>query len=91
MKVAADARTNDRASLFGESATRAIVSTASAETARVLELAAARGVPARVVGRAIENDLRISVDGRVVIDRSVADAERLWAEAIESRFRKRVA
>ena len=56
---------NDAAALFGESASRVIVSVASDDVAEVLELAAAAGVPARVIGQTGGNRLRIAIGGRV--------------------------
>ena len=56
---------NRAAALFGESASRVIVSTAVDLVTEVLERAAAAGVPARVVGRTGGNLLRIAVGGHI--------------------------
>ena len=80
-----------RAALFGESASRVIVSTAVDVVAEVLERAAAAGVPARVVGRTGGNRLRIAVGGHMAVDLTVDEAERAWASALERYFVKRVA
>jgi phosphoribosylformylglycinamidine synthase len=81
----------DVATLFGESASRAIVSVEPSRTTEVLQQAAAAGVPARVIGETGGNRLRIAVAGRVVVDVAVSDAEHVWATAIEQRFARRVA
>jgi phosphoribosylformylglycinamidine synthase len=81
----------DVATLFGESASRAIVSVAPAALDRVLALARAADVPARAIGRTGGPRLRIAVDGRPVIDLAVAEAEYGWATAIERRFERQVA
>jgi phosphoribosylformylglycinamidine synthase subunit PurL len=77
---------NVAASLFGESATRAVISVAADSLADVLGRAAASGVPARVLGRTGGEALRIGVEGRTAIEVSVADAERAWSSAIERRY-----
>ena len=82
---------NRAAALFGESATRVIVSTAADVVTEVLERAAAAGVPARVVGRTGGNLLRIAVAGQIVVDLTVEEAERAWASALDRYFVKRVA
>jgi phosphoribosylformylglycinamidine synthase len=70
------------ATLFGESATRVIVSVAPEATAGVLATAAEAGVPAQRIGRSGGTSLRISVDDEVVIDAGVSDLERRWRGAI---------
>ncbi len=89
--VARDARMNDAAALFGESASRVVVSAAADQVAEVLTRAAAARVPARVIGQTGGNLLRIAVSGRVVIDLAVDEAEHAWSTAIEKYFAKQVA
>jgi phosphoribosylformylglycinamidine synthase len=82
---------NDAAALFGESASRAIVSVGQDDATKVLERAAAAGVPARVIGQTGGNLLRIAVGGHMRIDVSVNELERAWSGAIERYFERRVA
>ncbi len=82
---------DDAASLFGESASRVLVSAHASEVTEVLQRAAARGVPARVIGETGGNRVRMAVAGRIVIDVSVDEAERVWSSAIEQTFAKKVA
>jgi phosphoribosylformylglycinamidine synthase len=89
--VARDLRVKDAAALFGESASRVVVSVSPDEIARVLERAAARGVPAKVIGQTGGNLLRMSVGGRIVVDLPVTEAEQAWSAAIGRYFEKRVA
>jgi phosphoribosylformylglycinamidine synthase len=89
--VARDPRINAAAAVFGESASRVVISTVPEDVARILERAAAAGVPARVIGQTGGNRLRISPGGEAVIDLSVDDAERAWSTAIAQYFVKRVA
>jgi phosphoribosylformylglycinamidine synthase len=86
-----DGRVNRAAALFGESATRVLVSMAADMVTEVLERAAAAGVPARVVGRTGGNLLRVAVGGHIAVDLTVDEAERAWSSALERYFVKRVA
>ncbi|MBA2303498.1 MAG: phosphoribosylformylglycinamidine synthase subunit PurL [Acidobacteria bacterium] len=76
------------ATLFSESASRAIVTAAAQDAPTLLQIAAEAGVPARLIGRVGGSRLRISVGGRVQIDCDVRDAERQWSTAFNSYFRR---
>jgi phosphoribosylformylglycinamidine (FGAM) synthase-like enzyme len=91
VEVAREARTNEAAALFSETASRIVVSTTDEDLVAVLERAAAASVPARVIGRTGGNRLRIAIGGQTAVDVSIDDAERIWSTAIESAFTKRVA
>ena len=82
---------NRAAALFGESATRVVVSAAPEAAAEVVRRAAAAGVPAQVIGRTGGRVLRVAVGGEIVVDVTLAEAERAWADAIQKFFAKRVA
>jgi phosphoribosylformylglycinamidine synthase len=82
---------NDAAALFGESASRVVVSVTPDALTSVLERAAAMKVPARVIGQTGGNRLRVAVDGRLVIEHSIDDAERAWSTAVGQYFARRVA
>jgi phosphoribosylformylglycinamidine synthase subunit PurL len=82
---------NCAAALFGESASRVVVSAAPEAASEVVKRAAAAGVPARIVGRTGGRSLRIAVGGDVVVDVTLADAERAWSDALQKYFVKRVA
>jgi phosphoribosylformylglycinamidine synthase len=88
----ADAEALDNAAaLFGESASRAIVSVTQQNLAAVIERARAAGVPERAIGTTGGGRIGISVGPAVAIDVPVAEAEQAWASAIEQYFAKRVA
>jgi phosphoribosylformylglycinamidine synthase len=89
--VASDDRINQAAALFGESASRIIVSTAPERASEVMARAAAAHVPSRIIGRTGGSQLRIAVAGALVIDLALADLEHLWTSAIERYFVRRVA
>jgi phosphoribosylformylglycinamidine synthase II len=89
--VAHDPRVNVAAALFGESASRVVLSVVPADVTRVLEQASAAGVPAQLIGQTGGNRLRMAVGGEMVVDTAVTEAERAWSTAIEQYFAKRVA
>jgi phosphoribosylformylglycinamidine synthase len=89
--ISADDGTNRAAALFGESASRVLVSVGVDGVSRVLSRAAEAGVPARVVGRTGGSRLRIAVAGQLAIDLSIDEAERAWSSAVERYFQRRVA
>jgi hypothetical protein len=65
------------------------VSVAPGQLSTLLSMAAAAGVPAKQIGRVGGNRIQIAVEGRPGINELVADAERIWATAIESWFEDR--
>ena len=79
------------ATLFSESASRAVVSVRSEQRAALVKLADALGVPHRVIGKTGGARLRIAIEGEQVIDVAVADAEQQWSSAIERHFAGRAA
>jgi phosphoribosylformylglycinamidine synthase II len=82
---------NDAATLFGETASRVVISAADASVGSILKQAAAADVPAAVIGRVGTHRIRIGTSMRSLLDVSVADAERVWSSALESQFAKQVA
>jgi len=70
------------ATLFGESASRVIVSVAPADIAAVLDLAKAAGVPAQRIGRTGGRAIRVTVDGSVAIEIAVPEAEARWSASL---------
>ena len=76
----------EMAALFSESASRVVVSIDPSRAGELRALAAEAGVPLAIIGRVGGHRLRVAVAGRGVIDEPVADAERLWSDAIGSYF-----
>jgi len=91
VQVSREGTVNVAAALFGESASRVIVSVVPEALTTVLQRAAAAAVPARVIGRTGGNRLRMAVGGDIVIDLSADEAERVWSTAIDRHFVQRVA
>jgi phosphoribosylformylglycinamidine synthase len=81
----------EAAALFGESASRVIVSTSADSAQSVLERAAGAGVVALCIGTAGGSDLRIALDDQVAIELPIAAAEQAWSVAIARHFQRHVA
>jgi phosphoribosylformylglycinamidine synthase len=79
------------ATLFSESATRVVASTSPEDLEAFLQKANAAGVPAALIGRTGGARIAIQVAGVDGLDISVADAEQVWAHAIERYFNKTLA
>jgi phosphoribosylformylglycinamidine synthase len=78
----------DVAALFGESASRVVVSAAPGGVGPLLALARAAGVPAERIGTVGGASIRLSVGPRLVVDEPRAAAEAAWSTAIESWLEK---
>jgi phosphoribosylformylglycinamidine synthase len=87
--VAASDGFADIATLFGESASRVVVSVRAADLDALLGRARAAGIPAAAIGSVGGDRIRLSIANRPVIDESLHDAERIWSTAIGSYFEKR--
>jgi phosphoribosylformylglycinamidine synthase len=79
------------AALFGESASRAVVTVRAEDRGTLRQLAGELGVPAKVIGRTGGSRLRVSVGGVAAIDCAVAEAEQVWTTALEKHFAGRAA
>ena len=79
------------ATLFGESASRVIVSVAEQQADTVMTRAAQAGVPATILGRTGGARVHVSVDGTAVIDMPVAVAEQIWTTGLSRYFGSRAA
>jgi phosphoribosylformylglycinamidine synthase len=75
--------------LFGESQSRILVTCRKAGLARLLDAAAARGVPAAALGRTGGNVLAVRQDGRELVRVPVEEAFRAWKESLPAFFRIR--
>jgi len=79
------------ATLFGESASRAVVSVKPADLSALLQMAAELGVPASGIGRTGGSRIAISVSGQPALECSVAEAEHVWTSALGRYFEGRAA
>ena len=69
--------------LFGEDASRVVISCDPAHLARIQQLAEKNGVGAEPIGVTVPENLEIAVDGRVVVSGALADLRDTWAHALE--------
>ena len=71
------------ATLFGESASRVVVSVRPEQITRLRELARELAVPATLIGETGGSRIMLKVDGATVLDMAASEAEHRWATAIE--------
>jgi phosphoribosylformylglycinamidine synthase len=79
------------ATLFGESASRVILSVRPDQLETVLAAAVAAGVPAERIGQTGGDRLRVSVDNQLVIEGAIAEFELRWGTALADALDGRVA
>ena len=87
--VAASAEWRDVATLFGESASRVVVSVSPERVGALLSMAAAAKLPAAQIGIVGGERIRIAVEGERVLDEPLAAAELVWSTALEEYFERR--
>jgi phosphoribosylformylglycinamidine synthase II len=69
--------------LFGEDASRIVVSCDHSAVSRIKEVAAKSGMTADLIGQTIPNNLQVLVGGKMVVSASVADLFIGWDTALE--------
>ncbi|UCC67641.1 MAG: phosphoribosylformylglycinamidine synthase subunit PurL, partial [Armatimonadota bacterium] len=72
------------AQLFGESASRIVISAAPDDVEHIREIAASEGAPVQVLGEVGGDELAISAEEGTPVALKVADMERIWRGAIPS-------
>jgi len=85
--VALDAPLRADALLFGESQSRVVVTCRKAAAAKLLELAARRGVPAKAVGSVGGKDIAIACPDRKGLRVPVEKAFRVWKDSLPAFFK----
>ncbi len=73
--------------LFGEDASRIVISCDPANVARIKEVAEKHGSAAEIIGETISGRLEISLDGKVVISAPVSELSAAYESALESALR----
>jgi phosphoribosylformylglycinamidine synthase II len=73
--------------MFGEDASRILLSCDPGEVSRIKEVGEKYGVAADVIGETIPNRLEISLDGKVVVSASVTELSEAYEGALESALR----
>jgi phosphoribosylformylglycinamidine synthase len=86
-EVELDGALRDDALLFGESQSRVVLTCRRADAGALLERAADRGVPAKVIGRVGGPDIAVRRPGREVLRVPVAAAFRAWKDSLPAFFK----
>jgi phosphoribosylformylglycinamidine synthase len=73
--------------LFGEDASRIVISCLPEQVARIKEVAGNHGVDADLIGETIADKLEISLDGKVVISATISTLGTAYEGALESALR----
>jgi|CZKR01.1.fsa_nt_gi phosphoribosylformylglycinamidine synthase II len=73
--------------LFGEDASRIVISCDPEQVARIKEVAVKHGAAAEVIGDTIPERLEISLDGKLVISAAVSELSAAYEGALESALR----
>jgi phosphoribosylformylglycinamidine synthase len=73
--------------LFGEDASRILLSCDPVNLSRIQEIAGEHGIAVDVLGETIPERLEISVDGQVVVSAAVTDLDQAYESALESSLR----
>jgi phosphoribosylformylglycinamidine synthase II len=79
------------ATLFSESASRAIVSAATESLPTLLRMANELGVPASRIGRTGGSSIAIAVAGKPVLECALSEAEQVWTSGLARYFAGRAA
>jgi phosphoribosylformylglycinamidine synthase II len=73
--------------LFGEDASRIVISCDPASLSRIKQLAAKHGIVAEVIGETIPDRLEISLDGKPVVSAAVSELRTAYEGALEAALR----
>jgi phosphoribosylformylglycinamidine synthase II len=73
--------------LFGEDASRIVISCDPAKVSRIQQVAGNHGVDADVIGETIPDRLEVLLDGKVVISAAVSELSAAYEGALESALR----
>jgi phosphoribosylformylglycinamidine synthase II len=73
--------------LFGEDASRIVISCDQEQVRRIKDVAERHGVAGEVIGETIPDRLEISLDGKVVISAAVSELSQAYEDALESALR----
>jgi hypothetical protein len=77
--------------LFGEDASRIVISCDPAHLAGIKEVAAKQGIAADRIGETGSSNVEIKIDGRVVVAASIAELHDVYENALEQALRSDMA
>jgi phosphoribosylformylglycinamidine synthase len=70
--------------LFGEDASRVVVSCAPENVEQVRQIAVKYALAADLLGQTVPEKFEVAIDGRVAVSAAVSDLRRAWEEALEN-------
>jgi selenophosphate synthetase-related protein len=73
--------------LFGEDASRILLSCDPTDVERIKQVAGQNGIAADVLGETVPERLEISIDGHVLVSAGVSDLSLAYEAALESNLR----
>jgi phosphoribosylformylglycinamidine synthase len=73
--------------LFGEDASRIVISCDPGQVGRIKEVAGQHGITAEAIGETIPEKLEISIDGTVVVSSTVTEMNEAYESALEAALR----
>ncbi len=73
--------------LFGEDASRIVISCDPGQVGRIKEMAGKHGITAEAIGETIPEKLEISIDGTVVVSSTVTELNEAYESALEAALR----
>jgi phosphoribosylformylglycinamidine (FGAM) synthase-like enzyme len=73
--------------LFGEDASRVVLSCDPAHVSRIKQIADKRGAAVDVIGETFPDKLEISLDGKAVVSATVSELREAYESALESALR----
>ena len=73
--------------LFGEDASRIVISCDPASLSRIKQLAGKHGIAVDVIGETVPDRLEISLDGKLVVSAAVSELNKAYETALESALR----
>ena len=73
--------------LFGEDASRILISCDPSNLSRIKEVAGARGVAAETIGQTIPEKLEISLDGKLLVSANIPDLNEAYENALDAALR----
>ena len=86
----AASETPDTLALFGEDASRVIVTCAAASVQRIEHLAAQHGLTIQARGTTTRATLTVQTDKRALLSANIAELIPIWADSLESTLRQEV-
>ena len=73
--------------LFGEDASRVVISCDQSNLSRIKQVAVKYGLSAELIGETVSEQIEIKLDGRVVVSAAVSELREVYEGALEEALR----